>query len=213
MSAKTLNVRQHVWCLVLEVQTVSAVAEHAVLVEVQQFHEAGDVAVQHAGLLGLKQPLALGLGTKILPLHKASGAKPIRRLVVKPTRHVNREEVAQRCIERCHLQPHKRGLRGVLGPQIKTFTAVIVGKLSHNSAFLDQIASWGLQHRHEPVVEVQVPLRLLVQVDLHILEGDLLQRKSVPRTAHKRAQRVTVHAEVGLVHFGFGRRPSQDHAL
>ena len=66
------------------------------------------------------------------------------------------------------------------------------------------VTSWCFEDWHHAAVQIQVPLCLVVQVDMHFLEFDSPESEGIASTCHERAQVVSVEAEVVLVYFRLG---------
>ena len=63
---------------------------------------------------------------------------------------------------------------------------------------------WSLHNGHHTAIEVLVPLCLVVQVNMDLLELDFLGTECVPRTAYEWAQIVSIQAQVLLISLRLG---------
>jgi len=92
----------------------------------------------------------------------------------------------------------------IIGHQFVTLVPTMLdSEIDQDSALREHFASWGFKNRHEASVEIFVPLRLQVQISLHVLELNFFRGKCIPGTRHKGTQVVAIDSEVILVCLGF----------
>lgn len=203
--SKSLHVRAPIWCILANLKLLIDISIRALLEKEYDLPERCTVNVELSQVVRAKEELTIGFSGQGLELRQSLRLVLRNLLHVLPSAQNDAKHVGQELVEPFHLEAHLGGLQWVardqLDARVRARFECIVDEYAR---VWDQFALGGLHHGCSAAIDIDVPLCLIVQINLAVLERDLLGRESVASSCRERTQVVIVDPDVVRVCCWFG---------
>ena len=165
--AEAFHVSAPVGSILSDLENFIDICVHAVIPQIDDFPEWSAVYIEKSGLICTEQELSISFSAHLLIDWQCFVLVSSELFYILATRQNRREQAGECLSELIHSYTHLSSLKWVTWNQLDPAIRVLLKSPLLNDATLGyELACGGLQNRSRAAIEINMPLSLLIKIDL-----------------------------------------------